>query len=91
MSSCLPARIDHKPDRSATGHSPTRDIVDPDVPEQKLRRPEVPSSAINQGHLGPAHGMRCELAWIQADTTTSFLMLFNNARTSRRREMDWAL
>ena len=53
--------------RYATGHSPAREIVNFGVTQQQLNCPEVFGTAINQGRLGPSHGMCSILGWIQTN------------------------
>ena len=60
------------PQLSITGHSPARDIVHLLMSEQKLHGPEVPSTTIDQGSLGPPQRMRPELQWVETDAGSPF-------------------
>jgi hypothetical protein len=51
----------------ATGHSPEREIVNFGVTQRQLNCPEVFGTALNQGRLGPSHGMCSILGWIQTN------------------------
>ena len=48
----LAVHLDNDPRHGATGHSPTRDIIDLGVAKQKLDGPEIAGAPGDQGSLG---------------------------------------
>ena len=67
MSRPRTARIDEEGRHRATGHSPTRDIIDLGMAEEELHRSKIAGAAINQRSLGPPQRMRSKQAGIETD------------------------